>query len=59
MRAGSYSVSSGMDAGVSKLQRLRQLANGRNVFVLTIGELEKFLEQLRAKTLLKKPLSDP
>ena len=43
---GSYYSSKDSESGVSKLQRLKDLANRRNVFALTIAELERFLGSL-------------
>jgi hypothetical protein len=46
---GNYYEARDMDAGVTKLQRLRQLSNRRSVFTLTIGELKEFLRKLSGK----------
>lgn len=40
---GKYYDLKDLDAGTSKIDRLKQLANQRNVFALTISELESFL----------------
>lgn len=44
---GSYYSSKDSESGGTKLQRLKDLANRRNVFALTSEELEKFLQSLK------------
>jgi hypothetical protein len=43
---GPYYAGNDAEAGVSKIQRLKDLANKRNVFALSCAELEQFLKDV-------------